>query len=359
MIKFISRILRSLFVLLVSGIIFIFLFSLRSNMTVENTISYFKTIGKQILNIEDSENVVANLGTEIITTSSNNHYYYEQLDENSKIIYAALENNIDNLIKENYVIDFSTTFNDLLHEPTGQYKLKRSFQSALDAFYYDHPELFYIDITKMSITTNCISVGPLKTYMVKITPVNNKNYLDSGFSSEYDVNYAISKVEKIKTEIINTVSNEKDTYNKIKMVHDILATSIEYDSTISKPNIYNIYGALVQKTVVCEGYAKAFKYILDSLNIDCILVVGNGINSSNQTEDHMWNYVKLNNSWYGVDVTWDDPIIIGGNTDKNLRHDYFLKGASSFNSSHNASGRISDTGMLFSVPTLTDSNYRW
>jgi len=356
MIKFISRILRSLFVLLVSGIIFIFLFSLRSNMTVENTISYFKTIGKQILNIEDSENVVANLGTEIITTSSNNHYYYEQLDENSKIIYAALENNIDNLIKENYVIDFSTTFNDLLQKTTGHYKINKAFQSALDAFFYDHPELFYLDLTNFSLNTKCISLGALKTYTVDIGPKNG-HYFYSNYESQQEVRNAITQVENIKNNIINNI-NTQDTYSKIKSVHDKLVNTIEYDSSLSKDNIRNIYGALVEQKVVCEGYAKAFKYLMDNLNIECILVSGTATTRSNKTESHMWNYVKLNNSWYGVDVTWDDPIVIGGSNKNILRHDYFLKGRNSFYISHDSTGKISDNGILFTIPTLADSNYR-
>ena len=84
----------------------------------------------------------------------------------------------------------------------------------------------------------------------------------------------------------------------------------------------------------CEGYEKSFKYILDSLNIENILVSGTATNSSGEIESHMWNYIKLNNNWYGVDVTWDDPIIIGGFSKNNLRHDYFLKGYTTFNKSH-------------------------
>ena len=118
-------------------------------------------------------------------------------------------------------------------------------------------------------------------------------------------------------------------------------------------------GALIKNKVVCEGYAKAFKYLLDSLKIECILVSGTAINSSGESESHMWNYVKLDDKWYAVDVTWDDPIIIGGRNPNNLRHDYFLKGSNTFIYSHYANGKMSDTGMFFSIPLLSDKNYRW
>jgi len=139
----------------------------------------------------------------------------------------------------------------------------------------------------------------------------------------------------------------------------LLVNSLEYGTSLTKSNIHNIYGALVEREVVCEGYAKAFKYILDSLDIECILVSGNATNSSNQTELHMWNYVKINDFWYGVDVTWDDPIIIGQSILQYTRHNYLLKGYRTFINSHVPSGKISNTGMFFTLPILSDTNYKY
>ena len=209
----------------------------------------------------------------------------------------------------------------------------------------------------MTLTITSTSLGPLSTYTVKIEPIDNKNYLIDCYASELDVNNAISKVETIKNNAINEVINDND-YNKILKIHNMLVNSIEYNSSLDADNSHNIYGALVNRKTVCEGYAKSFKYILDSLNIECILVSGIATNSSGETESHMWNYVKLDDSWYGVDVTWDDPIIVGGFTKNNIRHDYFLKGKSTFIKSHSPSGKISDTGMLFKLPSLISQNYK-
>ncbi len=30
------------------------------------------------------------------------------------------------------------------------------------------------------------------------------------------------------------------------------------------------------------------------------------------TENHVWNYVKLDNEWLHLDLTWDDPITTDG-----------------------------------------------
>lgn len=340
------------------------IFSQNNNLSVTETVEEFQTIGKEFIEYtladKNSVNITLSDINSYQTTetkpSTKVKYYYNQLDETGKIIYSKLENNIDNFKKENYTLDFSTKFNDLLHKSTGQNILNKSFQSALDAFSYDYPELFYIDITKMTLLIKSTSIGPLTTYTVSISPTDNGNYLNNHFSSKTEVDNAISKVENIRNNAIKGIAT-LNNYDKILSIHDSLANSLEYDSTLSNDNIHNIYGALIQKKVVCEGYAKAFKYILDGLNIENILVGGTGTNSSGETESHMWNYVKLNGNWYGVDVTWDDPVIIGGISKNNIRHTYFLKGSSTFIKSHEPSGKISDTGMVFNLPHLSKTNY--
>lgn len=299
---------------------------------------------------------LSNESYSLASTNSINHFYYDQLDYNGKIIYKKLEDNIANLKKTNYELDFSTQFNNLLNKSGGSEKLGISFQSAIDAFFYDHPELFYIDLSKISLLTKTKTLGTKSTYYVSIVPQDNKNYLYSQFSSESQLEQAINQVESIRNSFINGVSG--DNYHKILQVHDTLVNLIEYDTTYNRTNTHNIYGALIEKNVVCEGYARSFKYILDALNIPCVLVSGNATNSAGETESHMWNYVQINGNWYGVDVTWDDPIIIGGISSKSIHHDYLCKGSITFNKSHVISNRISDTGMAFSYPELNIYDYQ-
>ena len=356
MIKFFLKLFKSILEILVTVLFCIYIFSRINNMSFKDTISHLQTVAVEIFSIYTSKDIPTSSNDTTIVTSCNNNFYYSQLNDTAKIIYNAFETNIDNLKKDNYVIDFNTTFNDLLNQTTGKHKLNKAFQSAIDAFTFDHPELFYIDSTKILLDTRSFSLGSLKTYKVKIIPKIN-TYLDDSFKSPEEVEIAIKKVEDIKNNIVNTVS-KYTTYNKIKYVHDMLVNTIEYDANFNNNNIYNIYGALVEKKVVCEGYAKAFKYIMDALDIECILVTGSATTPSDETEAHMWNYVKLNDSWYGVDVTWDDPIIIGGPSTNNLRRIYLLKGYFTFAESHSPNGKITTSGMLFQLPTLSYENFK-
>ena len=305
-------------------------------------------ITNSLLQLEESSNTSA-------VSHEAYHFYYKQLDKEAKIIYHELEVNIPNLKKPNYKIDFSTQFNTLLHEAKGATHLEKSFQSAIDAFSYDHPELFYIDLSKVSFLTRSETFMGTTTYRVSITP-QSSTYLADQFLNSSDLNNAIAQVESMRNSFVNGVSG--DNYQKVLQVHDTLVNLLSYDTTYHRPNTHNIYGALVEKNVVCEGYAKSFKYILDGLNIPCILVSGNATNSNGNTESHMWNYVQLNGKWYGVDATWDDPIIVGSHTRQNtIQHSYFCKGLSIFDRSHIPNGRLSDSGVKFSYPTLNADNY--
>ena len=62
------------------------------------------------------------------------------------------------------------------------------------------------------------------------------------------------------------------------------------------------YGALVDNTAVCLGFASAFQLLMDMAGIECITVVGAAFRSR---EDHAWNMVRLDGAWYCVDATWD------------------------------------------------------
>lgn len=285
-----------------------------------------------------------------------NRYYYNQLDENAKIIYTYLEKNIDNLKTGTYTIDFGTTFNSVLQQSDGKEILIAAFENAMIAFFRDMPEVFYIDSGKMGIGVQSTTKGTDVTYEVSLGNKAGQNYYAEGFNSKEEVEEAINKSQEKRKSIINNTTGS--TYERILQVHDYLVDNIEYDVTMSKINAYNIYGALIEKTVVCKGYAETFKYILDGMGIPCIVLSGTGIDSNGKMESHAWNYVKINGVWYAVDVTWDDAIIMGEVLDiDRIKYRYFLKGSNSFSENHITEGKLSDTSMEFTYPELNLEDY--
>ena len=114
----------------------------------------------------------------------------------------------------------------------------------------------------------------------------------------------------------------------------------------------------MNKKAVCEGYAKSFKYLMDELGIPCIIVTGESKNSKGNIEKHAWNYVQIDQRWYAVDVTWDDPIIRGGRTNNKIKYRYFLKGEETFKVDHFPKNRFTENGKEFKLPMLTQMDYK-
>lgn len=113
--------------------------------------------------------------------------------------------------------------------------------------------------------------------------------------------------ERAARQIMEQLTPDMDDYDKLKFFHDYLILNCENDT--ESPYSDTIYGALVQKKALCEGYAKAYSYLCNLAGIENVIVTGQA------NVPHMWNMVKLGGNWYHVDVTWD-------NSDDDLRKDY-------------------------------------
>lgn len=290
----------------------------------------------------------------ITHNAQNSKYYYNQLDEYSKVIYDAIVENIDNLKTGNCKIDINYDFSPLLSKSDGQNILDSYYKNTINALNLDIPDLFYIDFSKMSLNIEHTTTIFGTTYKLYINQGDNSNFFAEGFYSESQVTEIINKLENLKKQIVSNASGS--AYNKILTIHDWIIDNTTYNGT--SINRGTIYGTLIEKKSVCEGYARTLKYILDELGIENVLAVGVATNSNGTTEDHMWNYVKINGAWYGIDVTWDDPIVYGGGTiGYEVKHKYFLVGSTEIFKNHIENGNLSNTGKVFKFPTLSKNNY--
>ena len=284
-----------------------------------------------------------------------NKYFYNQLEEQSQIIYKAFETNKENMKTGTYKVELGNSFSSLLKESDGQELLGKYYQSAIEAYTYDNPDVFYLSPNKMYLNVETTTKRNNVTYYVYINSGKEANYLIDEFSSKAEVDDAISQIEQVRNKILQ--NKKAKTYENIKMIHDYLIENTEYDTTISKSNIYNIYGAMVKGEAVCEGYARSFKYLMDTLGIPCSLVIGKGTNSDGRTENHAWNYVQIGDDWYALDVTWDDPVSNRGWVSQSSKYRYFLKGSNDILKDHIPSGQFTEGGKMFQYPPLGSSNY--
>lgn len=132
---------------------------------------------------------------------------------------------------------------------------------------------------------------------------------------------ALKAARHITAELINSSMSD---YDKEKLLHDYIINNTRYDynnyikGTIPDES-YEAYGCLVLGKTVCEGYSKAMKLLCDLSGIECMIVTGRSLDST--VENHAWNIVKIDGSYYHIDVTKDDPV--SGNGDDILAYYYF------------------------------------
>ena len=134
----------------------------------------------------------------------------------------------------------------------------------------------------------------------------------------------IDKVnKKIDEFILNNINNEMNIVDKIKSFHDYLINNSVYDKEsadiienggdTSFTNSHKATGPLIYGKSLCSGYSDAMKLYLDKLGVT---------NYKISNSRHIWNLVYVNDSWYHLDLTWDDPITTTG--ENVLLHKFFL-----------------------------------
>ena len=118
-------------------------------------------------------------------------------------------------------------------------------------------------------------------------------------------------------------------YQKIKTVYDWMCSNIVYDYDNLEDYTYYLkysaYAALINGTSVCQGYANLLYRLALEMGIDCRVITGYSANGSGEPEAHAWNIVKLGDSYYNLDATWDAPYAEHG-----WEYNYFLKSQDGF-----------------------------
>lgn len=188
-------------------------------------------------------------------------------------------------------------------------------QEIYDKFIADNPQFFYLGNTFL------YSYDKETEKVNKITISFNDGTVSDTFDSNGDfktkadrsvIKQKISELDSAITSLLSSISASNDAFTLEKALHDYLAGSVVYDTAtaeiansdkVSTSYSFTMYGAICEKTAVCEGYAKAFQYLcyLVGINSTTVSGIANG-------DAHMWNVVNVDDTWYHTDVTWDSTL---------------------------------------------------
>ena len=163
-------------------------------------------------------------------------------------------------------------------------------------------------------------------YGARYTESADYYYLNIGFSLSYYISQSMEasvtrKVDQIMARF--NFTKNTDDYSKVLAIYDYICSNIKYsteDNEGMSDEFYKFtaYGALIENSAVCQGYAAALYRLLLEAGVDCRVIAGYDAESG---IGHAWNIVQLDGVYYNLDSTWDAGY---------FNYLYFLKGSSDF-----------------------------
>ena len=189
-----------------------------------------------------------------------------------------------------------------------------------------------IDVSELGLTRDDIDNGAVKSIINShpefISLSGGYTYWTSGSSiTKIQFTYLTNAKEeqqeldaalqKVKSKIDTSGMSDEEI---VLAYHEYLTSTVAYayedyfNGTIAANHGYDMYGALVKHSCVCQGYAETMFYLLREAGLSCAIASSGNIN-------HAWNIVKIHGKWYHIDATWDDPV---WDMPGRSYHDYFL-----------------------------------
>lgn len=245
--------------------------------------------------------------------------------------------------------DFTEGWIDLGNLGSDKEKVRSDIAVAYQALGDDYPELFWLPASyyissSSDQTAICFSgniSGTKCSYLVSKSKVASMK----------------KELEEKAEEIVKATENISTQYEVELYLHDYLCENTEYD--LNSEFKYTAFGALVSKKAVCEGYSRAFAMLCSKAGINSFIMRG-----TSRNQNHSWNLVNIENSWYNIDITWDDQTSSGA---KSALYSYFNLTDAEILSDHTAapfinpkSGIIPNDGVynLTEIP-CSDSNMNY
>lgn len=285
------------------------------NIKIDYPAGDFNRLNESLIHVEETEissEEFERLGRRSVSRNSlnslnssasdkNDSYYGNMLNATDKLIYDAylkLSRANKGYVKE-LTIENRDTYGVSFYK--GTEKLKNlNWQSIRNAIAFDHPEEL----------ESLVYFPSFQIFSAKVNDVKRYNYY---FFFQQGESYTGAEVAQLEAKLksacdsfYNSLKLSGDDFNKELIIHDALVKAMEYNHPVADNDLqfdvaHTAYGAFVNKYPVCDGYAKAFKMLLNKAGIEAYVVAGDSAGAG-----HAWNIVKIGGDFYEVDVTWDD-----------------------------------------------------
>ena len=169
---------------------------------------------------------------------NNTKFHYQQLNDTAKKIYDGIYEMYEQGILKTGTESFDLAKDDkyvtqeqLENYMKGNTELKTAMNAAKYAFYVDHPEVFYVNFSNLTLR---VTKDAQNRYHANLGAGNLKSYYVEGFTDQQQVQEAITQFEARVDEIAEntkklTVEENKNlTAEQIKYVHNQIIYNTSY-----------------------------------------------------------------------------------------------------------------------------------
>lgn len=212
-------------------------------------------------------------------------YYYQQMNKSEQAVYRAMLAGFEAISPEFPVLRLD-----------GRLLSDLFFRLRLD-----HPSIFYVEGFHYRYAEQADYVQLIPEYMFEKKKIKEM------------MGALESRINRLVQPAKNMAPEEKEQY-----IHDFICSNVRYDK-LKKQYSHEIIGPLQQGVGVCEGIAKTVKILCDRLGIECLIAISHADPEKGVRYRHAWNVLKLKNSWYHLDATFDNSLGRYGQ----MRFDYF------------------------------------
>lgn len=215
-------------------------------------------------------------------------YYYSLLPQTERQVYQELLRAIENFRPRLSLTRWRLTLRDV--------------QRVFCAVSLDHPEIIWLSwqLQVNSVTENWRQRLTSLEFTYTMTP-------DEARRRMHQVNLAAAPI--LRQLDVPGLSD----WEKVLRLHDLLIHRADYDQAerqrkVIRADNHSIYGTLVKRMAVCEGYAETMTYLLRQLGINCITCMGgeDWDSKKKHIRTHAWNCVTIGGDSMQIDATWDD-----------------------------------------------------
>ena len=250
------------------------------------------TLDRETAEEEEAENILKSSAYYNSTWEKDGSYYfYNQLSSKEKAYWDALNK---------VCLKYMTTQAD-----AAKYNI-----SGTTYYYIDIVGSSSLSLSQMEEVYQIFRYSNPQYYFLKSAYLKNGTYGIAGcvYPAFANGSARAAATKKVQSQVsswqkkIDACSTDE---KKVKMIHDLIIDKVEYNQTLYDNNFkdedtaysQSAYSVFCTDLTVCAGYSQAFEMMCNGSGIDAVAVT---------SYYHEWNKVRLNDSWYNVDCTWDD-----------------------------------------------------